>query len=108
MIGAMNYDKPLRRVSNPLHVIIKEGMARILKRHSFFEDVLGSGVSLNDVERPYTDFANTNPRVQAYRVNLEDVHLQLVKREQERRLAEEIIISAFEQGIFPGEIMIQR
>ena len=85
-------------------------MAFGLSRHPFYEDLLRSeaGFDAGDdlVDRPYTSLSIVNPHVQAYRSNLEEVHSQLVRREESRRLWADIRWAAASQGISPGEVVV--
>ena len=79
-----------------------------LSKHLFYEDLIAeqAGFEVEAVERPYTTFQLIDPHVQAFRVNLEDVASQLQKREESRRLWENIKRAAAERGVTPGEVVV--
>lgn len=79
-----------------------------LTKHLFYEDLIAeqAGFEVEAVERPYTTFQLIDPHVQAFRVNLEDVASQLQKREESRRLWENIKRSAAEGGVTQGELVV--
>ena len=79
-----------------------------LSKHRFYEDLLaeGAGFDVDAIDRPYTTFQLTDPHVQAFRLNLEDVASQLHKREESRRLWSDIMKAAADQGLSPGEVFV--
>jgi hypothetical protein len=81
-----------------------------LVSHPFFEDLLvqQAGFEADEVERPYTTFQLMDPHVQAFRLNLDDVAAQLHKREESRRMWEDIKKAAAAQGVSPGEVCVGR
>ena len=79
-----------------------------LSKHLFYEDLIAeqAGFDVEAVEQPYTAFQLIDPHVQASRVNLEDVACRLQKREESRRLWENIKRAAAERAVTPGEVVV--
>ena len=96
--------------SSPLagETVLHARKMRGLSKHLFYEDLIAeqAGFEVEAVERPYTTFQLIDPHVQAFRVNLEDVASQLQKREESRRLWENIKRAAAEGGVTPGEVVV--
>ena len=80
---------------------------RGLEHHPQFEEVIrGRGYTLEGALRPYTEYVELDPTVQAYRVSLEDAHAQMLKAEMQRRMWQDIRFAAARQGISPGELAV--